>query len=54
MPYTVVIRSENDSVSTISQNSRHANEFYNGSPEEHEDYADYFAQEITLKGVRVA
>lgn len=27
---------------------------YNGAAEEYEDIADYFAQSITLKGVRIA
>lgn len=52
------IRKFNDKVSKIGANKRNhtnnINALYNGSYEEYEDPADFYAQEITLKGVRVA
>lgn len=56
MSYTIDIRNDAEMVSQISQNSRFSFEFYNGSPEDYEDIADYYTQGPalnTLKGVRV-
>lgn len=36
-----------------SKNTRIIDALYNGGIEEHEDIADYYSPELTLKGVRV-
>lgn len=38
----------------ITKTTRYCDVTYNGSVEEYEDIADYFAQPVMLKGVRIA
>lgn len=53
----ITIRKPNAKVSlnkrNYPKNARIVDAIYNGGVEEHEDIADYFASDISLKGVRV-
>lgn len=53
----IILRTANAKVSlnkrNYPKNARIVDAIYNGGVEEHEDIADYFASNISLKGVRV-